>query len=299
LENLELLFNRVTPVIIFVLMFSMGLSLTVAEFRRLVAYPKAVIVGLAGQLLLLPVLAFSLTLLFGAPPVIAAGAVLLAACPGGVTSNSYVFVSRGDVGLSVTLTALTSILTVVTIPLIASFTMGYFFESGAEGVSVPIPSVLRTLAFLTALPLSIGMAVIHIWPQLIERALEFARRVSLVLLITLIIGVTIGTMDTLREHFFRAAALAVCLNVAGLCAGYALGRWFKLPELQVRTMAFEIGVQNIGIAVLVGATLIGRPELATFTIVYALIMKVTSLTLVYHWRRSNLEYAAKAEAAND
>ena len=116
METLDILFSRITPVIIFVLMFAMGLSLTVADFRRLIAYPRAVIVGLVGQLVLLPILAFTVTWLFNAPPVLAAGAILLSACPGGVTSNSYVFVSRGDVGLSVTLTAITSLLTVFTIP---------------------------------------------------------------------------------------------------------------------------------------------------------------------------------------
>ena len=111
--SVELVFARLIPVILFVMMLGMGLSLTLDDFKRVVHFPRAAIVGLFGQLLLLPGIAFALALLLDVPPAIAIGGMLLAACPGGITSNAYVFVSRADLGLSITLTAITSVITII------------------------------------------------------------------------------------------------------------------------------------------------------------------------------------------
>ena len=281
--SLELLFRDLVPFIVFALMLGMGLSLRIQDFKRLFLYPKPVIVGVLGQLFFLPSLAFALALLFNAPPAIAAGAMLLAACPGGVTSNAYVFASGCDVGLSITLTAISSVVTVLTIPLITWLTMNYFYDSG-EVATLPPGEIMRPLMLITALPLAIGMSILHRWPQYAKQAAEFARRMSLFLLLVIIVGVTLGTVDVLKQHLLTAAALTIALNVTSLAAGYGLGRLFQFPRKQVRTLTFEIGVQNIGLAVVVGVTLLEQRDLAIFAVVYALFMKITALTLVFLWR---------------
>lgn len=266
-------------------MFSMGLSLTVTDFRRLMTQPKPVFVGLSGQLLFLPVLAFCLALVLRAPPELAVGCMLLAACPGGVTSNGYVFVSRGEVGLSVTLTAITSMLTVLTIPLITVFAMDYFYATEEQVTGLPVKDVMWRLLTVTAIPISLGMAVMHRWPQYRERAAELARKLSLAALIIIIVGITLSTLETLREHLLRVAGLAISLNVISLAGGYILAKLAKLPTIQVRTITFEVGVQNLSLAILVAVNILERRELAVFALVYALFMKITALTLVYFWRK--------------
>jgi BASS family bile acid:Na+ symporter len=287
LETLEVIFDRVIPVVLFILMLGMGLTLRIADFKRLFLQPKPVLIGLIGQLFLLPLLAFALIHLLGAPPDLAVGAMLLAACPGGVTSNGYVFVSRGDVGLSVTLTAITSIATIVTIPLITVFSMGYFYSSEAQVTGLPVTSIMQRLVTVTALPICIGMALMHRLPQYRERAAELARKASLFFLILIIVGITLSTLETLKEHLLSTAALAISLNVIALAMGYAIAKLAKLSVLQIRTVTFEVGVQNLSLAVLVSFSILHRPELAVFSFVYALFMKITSLILVYRWRASN------------
>ncbi len=287
METLEVIFDRVIPVVLFILMLGMGLTLRIEDFKRLFLQPKPVLVGLAGQLVLLPAVAFLLVHLLGAPPDLAVGAMLLAACPGGVTSNGYVFVSRGDVGLSVTLTAITSIVTIVTIPLITVFSMDYFYASDAEVTGLPVMGIMQRLVTVTALPIGIGMALMYRWPQYRGRAAEIARKVSLFFLILIIVGITLSTLETLKEHLLSTAVLAISLNVIGLAAGYGISKLAKLTVLQTRTVTFEVGVQNLSLAVLVAFSILKRPELAVFCFVYALFMKITALTLVYRWRDSN------------
>lgn len=285
MELLDVIFDRIIPVILFVLMFSMGLSLTVADFRRLMTEPKPVFVGLAGQLLFLPVLAFCLAVALQAPPELAVGCLLLAACPGGITSNGYVFVSRGEVSLSVTLTAITSILTVLTIPAITVFAMEYFYASDAQVTDLPVKAIMWRLLTVTAIPIGLGMAVMHRFPQYRERAAEIARKLSLGALIIIIVGITLSTLETLQKYLLQVAALAISLNVISLAGGYAMAKLAKLPTIQVRTITFEVGVQNLSLAILVAVNILERRELAVFALVYALFMKITALTLVYIWRK--------------
>lgn len=283
---IELVFTQLIPIILVTIMFGMGLSLTVADFERVVTFPKAAIVGLFGQLALLPAIAFALALLLDAPPAIAAGGMLLAACPGGVTSNGYVFVSRGDVGLSVTLTAVASVVTIFTIPLITSFGLGYFYEAG-DVPQLPALRIIRRLIELTALPVIAGMLVRHLWPQTALRGVEFMRRISLLLLIVIIVSATMSSLDKILEYLPRAGLLAACMNLISMTAGYWLARTAALPRIQARTITFEIGVQNLAMALLIAITILERPELSILAVVYAFVMKISALILVYRWRGSN------------
>jgi len=283
--QIEVIFTLLVPVMLFIMMMGMGLSLTVEDFRRILEYPRAAIIGLSGQLVFLPVLAFVLAHVTGAPAAVAAGGMLLAACPGGVTSNGYVFVGRGDVGLSVTLTAITSVVTVLTIPAITWFTMNYYYGAG-EFPELPVFDIIRRLLLITALPILLGMLVRAYRPAFALSAVEGVRKVSLVLLLVIIIGVTIGTWDSVRENFVSAGALAISLNVISMAAGWGVARVVGLPPKQVITITYEIGVQNLSLAILVAITILKMPELAILAVVYALVMKVTALSFLWYVRRS-------------
>ena len=287
MDSVELVFTKLVPIILFVLMFGMGLSLAPTDFVRIVRYPRAAVIGLVGQLLLLPALAFGLAVVLQAPPPIAVGAMLLAACPGGVTSNGYVFVSRGDVGLSISLTAITSLVTLVTIPLITWFALHYFLEAG-QVPKLPVLTVVQRLVTITALPIALGMLARWMWPVQAQRGMEIIRRISLVLLIVIIVGVTVGAIDTIRGNLLSAGLLATGLNVISMASGYALGRLARLETNQVRTITFEIGVQNLSLAALVSVTILGRPEFAILAVVYAFVMKITALSLIFSWRQRRM-----------
>jgi BASS family bile acid:Na+ symporter len=283
MSNVELVFTILIPAILVIMMFGMGLSLTLQDFRRVVRYPTAAVIGLGGQLLLLPSLAFVLALLLNAPAEIAIGGMLLAACPGGITSNGYMFVSRGDLGLSVTLTAITSIVTILTIPLVTWFALRYFLDQG-QVPDLPALQVMQRLVLLTAVPIGAGMLVRHRWSEAAMRASDAIRRVSLLLLILIIVSATVGTFDTIVDNLLTAGLLAICLNLSSMAAGYFLARGCQLPDPQVRAITFEIGVQNLSLAVLVAVPILKRPEFAVLAVVYAFVMKVSVLTLIYVWR---------------
>lgn len=287
MELVDFVFTRAIPPMLFAMMLAMGLSLGVDDFRRIVRYPLAAVVGLAGQLLLLPVLAFLLVVVFDPPAPVAIGTMLLAACPGGITSNGYVFVGRGDVGLSVSLTAIASVLTIFTIPLIAWFALDYFAGAG-DVPRLPALAVLKTLGMLTALPIALGMLVRHRFPAWTERHLEATRKASFVLLLAIITTTTLSSLDSLAANLPSAGLLAACLNVSSMTLGFLLARAAALPPRQVKTITFEVGVQNLSLAALLAVSLLGRPEYAIVAIVYALMMKVSALSLLFVWRERRL-----------
>lgn len=285
MDTVEVVFTRLIPPMLFLMMLGMGMSLTPDDFRRVLRYPRAAIIGLAGQLLLLPLLAFLLVIALQPPPAVAVGALLLAACPGGITSNGYAFVGRGDVGLSVTLTAITSVVTIVTIPLIVWFALRYFLGSG-DAPDLPALTMLRALVSLTVLPIGLGMLVRRRWPDWAGGRTELLRWLSFAMLLVVITATTLSSLDTIAANLPSAGALAVCLNLSSMAAGYFAARHFGLPQAQVRTITFEVGVQNLSLAALIAVTILGRAEFAILAVVYALVMKSSALVLLFAWRRS-------------
>ncbi len=283
MSTVDLVFTRLIPPLLFLMMLGMGLSLTLDDFRRIVRHPRAVVIGLFGQLLVLPGLAFVLVLVFTPPVPVAIGTMLLAACPGGITSNGYVFVGRGDVGLSVTLTAIASVLTIATIPLIAWFALGYFGESG-DVPRLPALSVLKTLGMLTALPIILGMLIRRRFAAGVENNLETVRKASFIMLLVIITTTTLSSLDSLAANLPSAGLLAAALNLSSMAAGYWIARAARLPAKQQKTITFEVGVQNLSLAALLAVSLLGRPEYAIVAIVYALVMKSSALLLLWFWR---------------
>ena len=171
---------EVIPWVLRLVMMGLGLSLTLVDFKRIIVFPKAVTIGLIAQLVGLPTAAFGLSLLFDAPPAIAVGLVILAACPSGVTANAYTFASRADVPLCVTLSAITSVVTVFTIPFLIDIALRLFFQEGQLTQISPIGMLINLMTF-TLLPLTIGMVLRIQFPEMAERAVEPIRKAVLYL----------------------------------------------------------------------------------------------------------------------
>lgn len=275
---------EVVPWVLRLVMVGLGLSLTVADFKRVIVFPKAAAVGLVAQLLGLPLAAFGLAMAFNAPPAIAVGLVILAACPSGVTANAYSFAARADVPLCVTLSAITSVVTVFTIPLLIDYALELFFQEG-QLVAVPASNMLLSLMTFTLVPLAVGMAFRALLPALAERAVEPIRKVILYLMIVVLLLGVIASIEEIRDQFATAGALVIVMNLATMALGYGLAKAFRLPMPQVITITFEVGVQNLALAIAIAFNILQRPDLAIAALIYAAVMPATALGFVSVARR--------------
>jgi BASS family bile acid:Na+ symporter len=283
-EQVTFINSRVVPFMLRLVMLALGLSLTLADFKRVIMYPKAVTVGLVAQLVGLPAVAFALAALFGAAPAIAVGLVILAACPSGVTSNAYSFAARADVPLCVTLSAVTSVITVFTIPFLTYLAQQIFFEQG-QVPALPIFTMLRELILLTLVPVALGMLVRARFPRFAATAVEPIRKVILFMLIAVLLLAIISSYDVILANFATAGALVVTMNLLTMGLGYGLARLFRLPTPQVITITFEVGVQNLALALAITLRIIADPDLAVSVLLYAAVMPATALAFVSIARR--------------
>jgi BASS family bile acid:Na+ symporter len=284
---------EVVPWVLRVVMIGLGLSLTLADFKRVVVFPRAASIGLVGQLIGMPLTAFVLALLFQPPPFIAVGLVIVAACPSGITSNAYSFAARADVPLCVTLSAVTSVVTVFTIPFLINLALQTFGDEGQLG-ALPVLPMLVGLASYTLLPLVIGMIVRARFPAFAMRAVEPLRRSILYLMaVVLILGV-VSSYRQLLDHAATAGALVVAMNLLTMAMGYGLARAFALSAAQAVTITFEVGVQNLALSFAINFNMLQRPDLAITGLIYAAIMPATALAFVSIGRRL---IAAEAQAA--
>lgn len=265
-------------------MIGLGLSLTLVDFKRIIVFPKAVTIGLTAQLVGLPAAAFGLSLLFGAPPAIAVGLVILAACPSGVTANAYTFASRADVPLCVTLSALTSVITVFTIPFFIDLALRTFYGEGQITQISPI-GMLTSLMTFTLLPLAIGMVLRALFPEMAEAAVEPIRKVVLYLMMFVLLLGIISSYQDLLEHFATAGPLVVVMTLLTMGFGYGAAKFFGLPMPQVVTITFEVGVQNLALAFAITFNILQRPDLAVAGLIYAVIMPAAALGFVAIARR--------------
>lgn len=284
MEFLETFYTQFVPIFLFTVMVAMGLSLTVDNLLEVARKPKAISVGLCAQLLFLPALAISYGFLFDSPPVIAAGAIILAACPGGITSNAYVFASRADVALSIGLTTVASFITVFSVPFLTLFALNLHMDQSTIP-DLPAGDMMWTLAQLTIVPVALGMTIRHFKPAAALRLIEPLRVATLVALIVIVVIGTITAWDTIVENALTAGILMTAINVTAMTVGYGLGKLMRLPFPQVASITFEVGVQNLSLALFVAFTFLKSPELAIATLVYALVMKITAMSFVAYVRK--------------
>ena len=283
MEFLETFYTKFVPIFLFTVMVAMGLSLTPSDLKQVFRRPRAMLAGLSAQLLLLPAIAISYGILLQSPPVIAAGAIILAACPGGITSNAYVFASRADIALSISLTVVASLITVFSVPFLTQFALNLHLER-SEIPMVPVDDMMLALARLTIVPVAIGMLVRRWKPEVALRMIEPLRILTLIALLIIVIIGTTTAWDTIVENLWTAGVLMTLINITAMSAGYGIGNLMRLPFPQMASITFEVGVQNLSMALFVSMTFLRSPELAVSTLVYALIMKITALSFVWYVR---------------
>ena len=236
------------PIALAIIMFGMGLSLTPQDFRRIRDEPKAIIIGLIAQLVLLPALGFLFAWGFQLPPPLAIGMVLLCSAPGGPTSNLLTFLAKGDVALSVSLTAIAGLITVFSIPWLVNLGVLVFSDATTVQTTLPVASTIGKIAGVVVVPVMLGMWV-RATSDRAEAIARWVQRLSFLILILLVTGAVLKERDRMPS-FLAAAGLAVLThNAAALAMGHALGQLFALSRPRSITIALEVGMQNAALAI--------------------------------------------------
>jgi len=266
------------PLALFIIMLGMGLGLTVADFRRVFTVPKPVLLGLAAQLVMLPLLGFVLAALFPLSPELAVGVVILAACPGGPTSNLVSYLVQGNVALSITLTAISSLVTVFTIPLVVNLGMQQFLGE-AVALRLPFLSTVLQIAVITLIPVSLGMLLHRYAPRFARRVEKGVKWLSLFFLALIIVGLLVKERANVAGFFVQVGWVTLTLNVLAMGLGYAIATLAKLDHPSAKAISVEVGIQNGTLAIAIASTLLGNPTMAIPAAIYSLIMFLTSAVL--------------------
>lgn len=262
------------PVALGIVMLGLGLSLTVADFARVVRYPKAVLVGLFAQTVVLVAGAYVTARLFALSPELAVGLMLLAASPGGATANIYSHLAHGDVALNITLTAINSLLALVTLPLIVDAALVHFLGQD-QYVPPPTRKVIEVAAIIV-LPVLIGMALRAGLPK-VAAALEKPIRLFAVLVLVAVIGAAIfAEWDRLPGFIAAVGAACLAFNLLSMAVGYGLPRLLDLPRSQAIAISMEIGIHNGTLAIFIALTVLQNATMSVPAAVYSIIMFVTA-----------------------
>lgn len=259
-----------------IIMMGMGLSLTIDDFKRVLKYPLAVFIGFLNQIILLPLIGYGLIVLLGVESNIAIGVMILAACPGGSTSNLITHLAKGDTALSVTLTAVNSLITIITIPLITNFALAEFTNE-ATAIDAPIDKIAGSLVIVVAIPLAIGMLIKRFASKIADKMYQPVRIASAVVLILVIVGLVIKERENLPYYFENAWLIVLSLNIVTMITGYIIGKIVGLDFKQSLTIGIESGNQNGTLAIHVAVVSLARPDLAIAAAVYSLLMYLTAL----------------------
>jgi len=284
----NLLLEIFLPLSLSIIMLGMGLSLTIDDFKRITLYPKAVITGLISQLVLLPAFGFLLMYNWDLTPEFAVGIILLAACPGGATSNLFAYLAKGDTALSITLTAISSFITVATIPLLVNLAMELFIGKG-QYVALPVLQTMGQIMIITLIPVSIGMYLKRKKPVLAAKSQQPVKVASAIFIAIIILGALFKDKENIIPFFIETGLPALFLNIGSLVIGFLAGKVMKLDFKQSATLSIETGIQNgtLAIAIATSATLLNNPQIAIPPAVYSLIMFATGALVSYWFGKKN------------
>ncbi len=260
------------PIALAVVMFGLGLTLTTADFARIAREPRAVAVALVAQVLVLPALCFGLVVVLRLDPVLAVGMMLLAASPGGTTANLFSHLFRGDVALNITLTAVNSVLAVLTLPLVVELALAYFAPPLGDGeVGLQVDKVVQVFA-IVLVPVVVGMLVRR-WSEAFARAAERPVRIlSAVVLVAVVAGAILAERANIGGYLAAVGVATALFCVISLTLGYALPRLVRVPHPQAVAAAFEVGIHNSTLAIAVALTVLGSQPLAVPAAVYGVVM---------------------------
>jgi BASS family bile acid:Na+ symporter len=276
------------PIILAFIMFSLGLGLKVSDFTRVLRFPIAFGAGLLNQVVLLPLIALALVHAFGLSDVFAVGLIILALCPGGVTSNILAKMAEGNAPLSISLTAVTSLLSTITVPLILAFSVNYFMGNAAPPVDMTLLGL--TMFLITAVPVAIGMVLTVKFPTLVDKIAPKVSRTAVGLFVIIIVAALAKNWEVFSSNLGTLGPIAVLLNVVMLLLGLVSAKALRLDKRDATTISIESGVQNGTLAITVAGIIAGvdgeiLPPEALPAAVYSITMYFVCVPFVF-WRRN-------------
>jgi len=278
--------TSIAPIALAIIMLCLGASLTISDFSRVIKNPKDFFIGFVCQLFVLPVVAFLLIIILKVPTEMALGVMLIAAAPGGVTSNVLTKFADGDVALSISLTAFMSLLSIISVPFIIFTTIG-LFEISYVAKEISMIGISLKMFFVVTVPVIVGMIIRRLTGDLVIRNLKIIQRISIILFLTVFAAIYIEEWDKIVSFLARAGLIALILNVTMMVIGFYVAKFFASGEAQQRAISLECGLQNGTLAVFVGTQLFDNVVYMVPTAAYALIMMTTSLIFVFILRKTN------------
>jgi BASS family bile acid:Na+ symporter len=272
--------NILLPLSLAIIMLGMGSTLSAKDFGRIITVPKPVLLGLLGQLLFLPLLGFAIATLLLSDPYQQVGVMILASCAGGATSNAIVYLSKGDLPLSITLTACSSLVTVFTIPLVTAYALSTFLTE-ADIIEFSIGNTNLILILLTAIPVMIGMTIKHYSPRAAVTVDKIISKFSIVFFVVLFFIILYQNLAIIKTAILEIGFAAWFLNLLAMAAGYGLAKLNGLEITQRKTLSIEVGVQNGATAIFIASTILANPEISLFPAIYSIFMYVNVFLLFF------------------
>ncbi len=276
----DILITGILPVVVFIIMFGLGLSLRIADFNYVLKQPRVILIGLSAQFIALPLIAFLIAILFKLPPELAVGLMIISLVPSGSTSNMFTHLAKGDVALSISLTAITSLITPFTIPLFTLLSMRYFLGSESV-VEIPFLKTFIQLLALIILPVILGMFILSKWKKQADKAEPLIRILSIVFLFLIVVAIIVKNRAEMLGFFIQTGVATLTLNVLVLGLGYWLAKLFQLSQKQAISIGYEVGIQNGALALIIAGTIIGNSTMMIPTVTYSLLMFITGF--IFYW----------------
>jgi BASS family bile acid:Na+ symporter len=273
--------TKLAPIALAFIMLGLGMSLTLQDFLRVIKIPRDFLVGFICQLVLLPIIALSIALLLNLPAELAVGLMLIACAPGGVTSNVLTKFANGDVALSITLTAVVSLVSIISVPFIM-FTSIDFFEIGIVK-EITMTGIALKMFLVVTVPVIIGMLIKHFAKNFIDKQTSLIQKISVILFVLVFAAIYIEEWDNIISYIVNAGLVALLLNISMMIIGFYIAKYFASGVAQQRCISIECGLQNGTLALFVGTQIFGE-NITTFivpTAAYALIMMVTSIIFIF------------------
>ena len=278
--------TTIAPIALAIIMLGLGASLTLSDFSRVIKNPKDFFIGFVCQLFVLPLVAYLLIVILKVPTEMALGVMLIAAAPGGVTSNVLTKFADGDVALSVTLTAFMSLISIISVPIIVALAID-LFEISYVAKEISMIGISLKMFFVVTVPVIIGMIIRHLTGDLMIRNLKIIQRTSIALFFVVFAAIYIEEWNNIVSFLTRAGTIALILNVVMMIVGFYVAKFFASGVAQQRAISLECGLQNGTLAVFVGTQLFDNVVYMVPTAAYALIMLATASIFVCILRKCN------------
>jgi len=272
--------TKIAPIALALIMLGLGLGLTVHDFKRVINTPKDFAIGLICQFILLPIIAFILIKIFNTPIELALGVMIIAAAPGGVTSNVLTKFANGDVALSVSLTAIVSLISIVSVPFIV-FTSADLLEINIINKQISMTQISLKMFFVVTFPIIVGMTIRKFASNFISSKTILIQRISIILFVIVFLAIWVEEWDNISNFIARAGSIVLTLNIVMMFIGYYVAKILATGSKQMKCISLECGLQNGTLAVFVSSQLFSELVYMVPTAAYALIMFITSIIFVF------------------